>query len=758
MPSFSNFRKRASASLDAYTASAAGPLPPHQPRQTRAQRALSRLSRLKIPRRPSQADFAASSSSPTTSCSFSRAQTPVSPISSRAPTPGPWLQQNRPNKLRRQSRSLSVSTVLAFSSTTSGEGDPTFPNPPPTAALLAQDIDRLRDEQIVERLKRTISYPILHHSTAVDVVPGSGWGFREASHRLEHTRRTSTSTTTVARAWTRPSTSLSKRKRSNTASSSFGLTFPSLVADDDGGVEEDPFAPYASLAQNTSNALQLDLDLDLDVSFDSLGESIYSSSSLSSYGASGGDDGPTSRFSTSTLSVYPPIEHPASSATSPAWRESDDSLAEVDLDFETVHSNLGNGIAGVESPILSPFPSTTLYKNQPSVSSPTSSVPSTPTSPLSPFPRSPLMRKPSLAWSTWTTSTTATSVIEEDVQAGRGFSFARTSPSKKGKTFTRSASNASIASRAPILPTPPPTPRLEPVYEDSPSFLVSSDEPGMRASMAESDLSLFLDELAGELEKVQEREGEGEQKQQAASGDLYGDDNARRSSIPFPTFFSRSPAPSPSPPGEAERSNTPSPTPAPMHLFPLVCDDLPSCPASPCPSIFASNKKRHSSAPFPFPFSLDSPPSPAHHARKRVLRRVATRLDLDSRRYTPPSSALNSLLADTPTKSRWPATFLGGGQYSPLFSSATATPRPSTPRLTIVDAPSEIAFPLFPATFSPMASSPLASPKRQKDLVVPTEDSEASGVDPGNEKLACDAGESWTTLSAGVEGGRRRSF
>lgn len=28
MPSFSNFRKRASASLDAYTASAAGPLPP----------------------------------------------------------------------------------------------------------------------------------------------------------------------------------------------------------------------------------------------------------------------------------------------------------------------------------------------------------------------------------------------------------------------------------------------------------------------------------------------------------------------------------------------------------------------------------------------------------------------------------------------------------------------------------------------------------------------------------------------------------
>ncbi|GAA5913874.1 hypothetical protein JCM6882_004383 [Rhodosporidiobolus microsporus] len=704
MPSFSNLRKRASASLDAYTASAAGPPLPQQQTQTRAQRALSRLSRLKIPRRSSvvsQADFSFSPPS--------RAQTPISPISPRSPTP--W---QRPNKLRRQSRSLSVSTVLAFSSATSGGGGPKSPFSP-TPALLEQEQERLRDEQDVERLKRTISYPILRHaSSPVDAAPGFGWGIREATQRYdEHTE-------TLPGERTRPSTALSKRLRSNTASSTFGLTFPPLAVDE----EDDPFAPYINLANNTSGALNLDLD----VSLDSLGDSTFSSSSLSSYGDDLPDEGPTSRFSMSTMSISP-ASHEGSAPPRPphAWRESDDSLVDVDLDFETVHSTLTGG--AIDFP--SPLPSPTLYKNQPSVSS----VPLTPTSPLSPFPRS-LKSQPSLAWST---SSSATSV-KEDVHSGRGFSFARTSPAKQQKRFVaRSASNSSIsggsfASRPTALPTPPPTPRLEPVFEDSSSFL-ALPAPASGGLTSPSDLSLFLDELAGQLEKVQEREEERDEEQEEKM-DLYSGNNARRSSIPFPTFelFSRSPSPSPSPSPPARPSTS-----SPSLLFPLLATTTPPNPSSPTPSSsFASQKKRHSSA--PFPFALDSPPP----ARKRVLRRVATRIDVLS--ASPP---------ETPTRSRFPVAFLGGvgggQQYSPI-SSATATPRPSTPCLTIVDAPGEMV-PLFRCgARSPTPSSPLASPKRQRVLVFPVEDSEDSVVE-GEE-----GEEGWTSLSAGVEGGRRRSF
>ncbi|GAA6034645.1 hypothetical protein JCM8097_001096 [Rhodosporidiobolus ruineniae] len=680
MPSFSQLRKRASASFDAYTASAAGPPP------TRAQRALSRLSRLRLPLRSSQsqADFSQPQHP-------HRAPTPSSSTTfgARPDTPSPFSP--RPNKLRRQSRSLSVSTALAFSTLPGG------------------DSEREREkEQNGERLKRTISYPLLvHASSPVDAIEehphgGGWWGVRQATERLD------------------------QRRRSKTASSlgAFKVAFPVSPS------------PSPTLGRKTPrphfHARSVSQPLEAFPTFGGggggvIGDSSFSSSSsasMSDYSQPDVFSEPTSRFSTSTIASTSPV-WPSTPARAPfgspapggEWRESDASNATVDLDCEFDFF-----------PSSSP-PSPVLYKNQPLVCS----TPLTPTSPRSPsstattrFPS--LSSKPSFV----SLSTLRDVDTDGDTTSSSGFSFARTSPARPSRRPS--------ARTVQPLPTPPATPRLEPVMEDEPSFLALPEAAAAEQLREHSEFSVFLDELQRELEEVQEGEMEKEQQRPTT---------AHRSSIPFPVFDLSSLPPSPSPSPVFERTR-PSSGLLPFPGLPGGEDNLlPARPDTPDPFAFPHAAETTSSTPPESPTSFrplllaSQLVQQQQHKRERVLRRVTSRLDLPTLSPSSSFSSASSVEMEPPS----PSPFSARGAELPLLlnepspiSSTAATPTPATPR-------NAFAFPRY-------GDDAPASPKRAGWLGVADEDMEA-----GQEKVVEEQKEQpWTTFLGGVEGARRRSF
>ncbi|GAA5863493.1 hypothetical protein JCM8547_007263 [Rhodosporidiobolus lusitaniae] len=768
MPSVSNLRKRASASLDAYSAQAAGPPP------TRTQRALSRLSRLKIPLR-----------SPTSHSDLQQtdALRPSPPPSSSS---SPRI--SRPNKLRRQSRSLSVSTTLTFFSS----GTPYAP--PPTPALLEAD-ERQRDSLDVERLKRTISYPILQHATnGFDGAEG-GWGVREATNR-----RDGRSSVLSGRSG---GGGLGWRKRSNTVESSFKLAFPVLGSkhgEEDEPEQDEPFGPYQRIGTRS-----LTLDVSLAYAVDSFASQHHRTDEFdSTYSISNYDDEqqqPTSRFSfdSSSLKTSPSLAGVPAPYVDPAecWRDSGDSSSvHLDYDFDYLPS--------------SPVSPVAVYKNQPLASS----TPLTPTSPspsyftpLSPHALVQSLRDEPASPSPFFSPLAAGE--EEDLTLSdepTGFSFARTSPSilpsspptspltlRKQPTLefipaSRARPPTVQLSNFPILPTPPPTPKARPDLRSTtvageadisalqlPGPLVEGEEHEEEQALR---LTAMLEDLVVEQEEEKRREQEEEGRMAVAqemeakeSGiTLWPGADPRRSSIPFPAYSS----------SLSDESLASSPL---SDTFPLSPSPPPRS-ATPTPALlFLTSSTSSTSSSIdhedgPKPFTLDSPP--AARTRGRVLRRVTHRVDLSvslpSSSPRPDSVALLSPSPLPPPTSPLPPTpttpspvFLLHGRDSmdlhvegegevdtPTKGKFFTTPTPATPRATVLF-PSLEDERMMVEEGEGREDGMMESPSRRRIVILSSEDVEEDGEAMRDEGEV----EKWTTLlssSAGGEGSRRRSF
>lgn len=238
-----------------------------------------------------------------------------------------------------------------------------------------------------------------------------------------------------------------------------------------GSYDNDPFASYR-LGHSRTDAVDLDVHLE-SLSQDHRAQPTTYTPSISGYGDEDDTDSYgtrlTSHFSFSTFASATPSV-PAHSPTDDnddrdfALYSRDSTVSQdVELDFESSY----------QTPCLrSPPPSPTAYKNQPAV---VSSRPLTPASPSFPFPS--MLRKPSHAWSSGADDV---EYDEADEEEEGGFSFARTKPK---------------------LPTPPSTPRLEPVVEAGGMSMLELEEEQV-AEVEESkpsQISLFLEELSGKL-------------------------------------------------------------------------------------------------------------------------------------------------------------------------------------------------------------------------------------------------------------------